>query len=66
MNNMRFENSHFSSFKHLFILLCYVSFTLKAIAQEKEVDYKFGKITAKDFDVSKSKIVDGIHSNNNV
>jgi len=57
MDNVRFENLSFPSFKQLLIMLCSILFSFRAIAEGNDGDYKFGNVTAKDFDVSSSKIV---------
>ncbi len=58
INKAMFGNLPVSVFKQLMVLLCFMSLSFTAICQEKNTDYKFGNVTAKDFDVSSSKIVD--------
>ena len=58
MNKVRFENLASLFCRQLIILLCCISFSFRAVSQRKDVDYKFGNVTAKDFDVSSTYIVD--------
>jgi len=44
--------------KQVFLVSGSLLFSLTVICQGKDIDYKFGNVTAKDFDVSSSKIID--------
>src|SRR6516225_4577697 len=57
MNKVKFENLAICFFKQLIVLVCFMSLSFAAICQEKDVNYKFGNVTAKYFDPSSSKIV---------
>ena len=45
-------------FNRVTTIVCFVIISLQGICQKKDADYKFGNVTAKDFEIPSSKIID--------
>jgi hypothetical protein len=45
-------------FNRVTTIVCFVIISIQGICQKKDADYKFGNVTAKDFEIPSSKIVD--------